>query len=76
MTDRVAAAEGNDPLALVDQSIDMMIRCTKIIEENLPKIETESVAQKAAVDEVQGLMDEGVTPYLADVVKTMSAFAD
>lgn len=77
MTERVAAAaEGDDPLALVDQAIDMMIRCTQIIDENLPKIETESVPQKAALDETRSLMDEGVAPYLADVAKAMSAFAD
>jgi hypothetical protein len=76
MTDKVAGAEADDPLALVDQSIDMMIRCTQIINENITKIETESVPQKVAVDEVQGLLDEGVAPYLADVVKAMSVFAD
>ena len=75
MTERVAA-ESDDPLALVDQSIDMMIRCSQIINDNLSKIETESVPQKVSVDEVQGLMDEGVVPYLADVAKAMSVFVD
>jgi hypothetical protein len=64
----------DEPLALVDQSIDMMIRCVGIINENLPKVEAENVPQRAALDEVKELMDEGVSPYLADVVKVMQMF--
>lgn len=77
MTERVAQEEvgvDDEPLALVDQSIDMMIRCVGIINENLPKVEAENVPQRAALDEVKELMDEGVAPYLADVVKVMQMF--
>jgi hypothetical protein len=83
MTERVAQKEldpeadfevDDEPLAMVDQAIDMMIRCVRIINENLPKVEIQNVPQKAALDETKKLMDEGVSPYLADVVKAMQAF--
>lgn len=80
MTQRVAEAVvgdgSDDPLVLVDQAVDMMIRCVQIINENLPKIETESVPQRAALDESRSLLDEGIAPYLADMAKAMDAFAD
>jgi len=75
MTDKVAQAEANDePLANVDQAIDVMIASVKIIEDNLPKVKTENVPQKAAVDTVKELMDEAIAPYLADIAKAMSVF--
>lgn len=64
----------DEPLAMVDQAIDMMIRCVRIINENLPKVESQNVPQRAALDETKKLMDEGVSPYLADVVKVMQIF--
>ena len=79
MAERVAQGESgadDEPLAMVDQAIDMMIASAKVLDENLGKIETENVAQRAAVDEVRSLMDEAVAPYLADVVKAMAVFGD
>lgn len=82
MTERVAQKEDpeadfevdDEPLAMVDQAIDMMIRCVGIINENLPKVAIQNVPQKAALDETKKLMDEGVSPYLADVVRAMQVF--
>jgi hypothetical protein len=69
------AAEGEDaPMELVDQALDMMIRSAQILSENLPKIEAESVPQKAAKDAAIEAMNEGVAPYLADVAKAMQSF--
>jgi hypothetical protein len=39
------------------------------INDNLPKVEAQNVPQKAALDEIRGILDEGVAPYLADMVK-------
>jgi hypothetical protein len=59
----------DEPFGLVDQSIDMMIQCVQCINDNLPKVEAQNVPQKAALDEIRGILDEGVAPYLADMVK-------
>jgi len=73
MAKRVAQGETDgvedEPFGLVDQSIDMMIRCVQLINENLPKVEAQTVPQKAALDEIRGILDEAVAPYLADMVK-------
>jgi len=75
MADRVAQNEVEDTdLAELDQALDMMMAAAQIVNERLPKIETESVQQKAALDEVRQLMDEAVAPYLADIAKAMQAF--
>jgi hypothetical protein len=74
---RVAAsAEDDDPLAMVDQAIDTMIAATQVIDDNLPKIKTETVPQKAAVDAVTDLMETAVKPYLADIVTAMKALGE
>jgi len=76
VAERVAEEDlGEDtPLSMVDQGIDTAIAAVKIINENLSKVETENVPQKAAVDEVRSLLDEAVAPYLADMAKAMSVF--
>lgn len=68
-------AEGDDtPLEMVDQAIDTMMAAAKILDEYLPKVATDNVPQKAALDEVRSLLDEAVAPYLADIGKAMEVF--
>jgi len=73
MVSRIAQGETegveDEPFGLVDQSIDMMLQCVHLINDNLPKVEAQNVPQKAALDEIRGILDEGVAPYLADMVK-------
>ena len=77
MVERIAQDEVEDaPLAMVDQAVDTMIAAAKIIEENLPKLQTQNVPQQAAVDAVQELMDEAIMPYLADIAKAMNVFGE
>jgi len=64
----------DEDLAKLDQALDLMMASAQIVDEVLPKIKTESVEQKAAIDEVRKLMDEAVAPYLADIAKAMKAF--
>lgn len=65
---------GADALKNVDGAVDAIIAGFKTMEENLPNIKADTVPQKAALDEVKGLMDEAVMPYFADVVKALQAF--
>jgi predicted RNase H-like HicB family nuclease len=77
MANKVAQKETEDEaLALVDQAIDTIIASAQIIDANLPKIKTDSVPQKAAVDAVRDLMDTAIAPYLADIAKAMQVFPD
>jgi len=76
MADKVAQEVDDEALANVDQAIDAMIASAQIIDENLPKIKTENVPQKAAVDAVQDLMDTAIAPYLADIAKAMQVFPE
>jgi hypothetical protein len=83
MADRIAQKEapkegGNDEaLANVDQAIDTMVAAVTILLENLPKVKTDNVPEKAAIDTVQGLVDEAIAPYLGDIVKAMhNAFGE
>lgn len=76
MATRIAEEDlGEDTaLSMVDQAIDTMMAAAKIMDENLPKVETDNVPQKAALDEVRSLLDEAVAPYLADMAKAMEVF--
>lgn len=73
---RRAVGEEEDLEALrnVDEAVDAIIAGFKVMEENLPNVKADTVPQKAALDEVKGLMDEAVMPYFADVVKALQAF--
>lgn len=74
MAEKVAQGEDDEPLAMVDQAIDTMIAAARILDQNLPKVKADSVPQRAALDAVKELMDNGVEPYLADVAKAMNVF--
>ena len=77
MANKVAQNETEDEaLAKVDQAIDAMIASAQIIDENLSKVKTDGVPQKAAVDAVQDLMDTAIAPYLADIAKAMQVFPE
>jgi hypothetical protein len=79
---RVAAeeslpAEGADDdmaLANVDQALDTVLAAIGVLDDNLPKIKTDNVPQKAAVDAVQDLLDTAIKPYFADMLKAMQIF--
>lgn len=71
------AAEGDDtPLAMVDQALDTMIASAQIIEDNLGKIQTDGVPQKASLDAAQDAFENGVMPYLTDMAKAMEMFGE
>lgn len=77
MAGRVAKkiiAEDDEALTNVDQAVDAIIASIMALEENLPNIKTETVAEKAAVDEVVDLLNEAVKPYFADAVKALKVF--
>jgi hypothetical protein len=70
------AAEEDSPLAMVDQAIDMMIRSVGVIDKYLPLVDAESVPQQAALDGVAELMEQAISPYLADIAKAMTVFGE
>jgi len=76
MANKVAQEVDDEALAKVDQAIDTMIASAQIIDENLSKVKTDGVPQKAAVDAVQDLMDTAIAPYLADIAKAMQVFPE
>ena len=71
---RGAEGERDEAMENVDQAVDTIIASLQAIDENLPKVKTTSVQEKAAVDTVQELMDEAVKPYFADAVKALAVF--
>jgi hypothetical protein len=71
-----SAAEDDDALGMVEQAIDAMIASAHVIDENLARIKTEDVPQRAALDGVRDLMETAIKPYLADVVTAMRVFED
>lgn len=74
--DEAVEAEVPDtPLEMVDQAMDTMIASLLIINEWLPKIEAQTVPQRAALDLIRSNMDEAVAPYLAEAAKAMSVLA-
>lgn len=72
----VAQADDDNALVMIDQAVDTMIAAAQIIDENLSKIKTEGVPQKAAVDAIKDTMDNAVKPYIADVVKALQVFGE
>ena len=70
----IMAEERDEALENVDDAVDSMIAALISLDENLSKVKTDSVPQKAAIDSVQKLMDEAVKPYLADAVKALQVF--
>ena len=72
---RVALAEGEDlPLTKVDAAVDQLVDAVETMEENLPKARGESSEQKAALKKVQDLLDNGLSPYVAEVIEAMEVF--
>ena len=75
--ERVAQSpDDDDPLVMVDQAVDAMIAASQIIDENLPKVKTDNVPQKAALDAIKDLVDTAIKPYLADIVKALQVFPE
>ena len=58
----------------VDQAVDVIIAALASLEENLPLVKSDTVPQKAAIDNVQSLLDEAILPYFADIAKQLSVF--
>lgn len=71
-----ATTDEGDPLSMVDQALDAMVAAIGVIEDNLPKVQTDNVPQKAALDSVKELMDTAIGPYLADALKAMQVFGE
>ena len=68
--------ESLEALKNVDQAVDAIIASIMAIDENLPLVKADTVPQKAAIDNIKGLMDEAVKPYFADVVKSLQVFGE
>jgi len=60
-------------LANTDQAIDAMIASLMVLDDNLPNIKTDNVPEKAAVDAAIDLLNTGVKPYFADMIKVLQA---
>lgn len=73
---RTAAKEPDEDTALanVDQALDAMLAATSVLDDNLKKIKTANVPEKAAVDAVVDLVETAIKPYLADILKAMQIF--
>jgi hypothetical protein len=81
MADSIVAEErvevgpqDDEALANVDQAFDLILASVRVIDENLPRVKTDGVPQKAAVDAVADLMETAIKPYLADALQAMQAF--
>jgi hypothetical protein len=70
----MADGERDEALENVDQAVDAIIAGFITLDENLSKVMTNSVKEKAAIDTVVDTMNEGVKPYFADVVKALQVF--
>lgn len=73
---RIMAEERDEALEVIDQSVDAMIASIMSIEENISRVKTDTVPQKAAIDTIQELLDEALKPYLSDVVKALEVFSN
>jgi len=76
MANKIAAEQDDEAYANVDQALDAMVAAYQAIMENLPHVKAENVPERAALDNVQEVMDTGVGPYLADVIKYMQIFGE
>lgn len=65
-----------DALSMISQAVDSMIAASRIIEDNLSKIEPENVQEKAAKDGIKDIIDTAIKPYLADIVVAMNSLGD
>jgi len=73
---RVMAEERDEALENVDGAVDAIIAALMSLDENLPLVKTDTVPQKAAIDSIKQLLDEGVKPYFADAVKALQVFGE
>ena len=73
---RTAEATPDEDTAMsnCDQAFDTMVAAIFVINDNLPLIKTSGVPEKAAVDAIKDLMDNAVSPYLADALKAWHIF--
>ena len=58
-------------LANTDQAIDAMIAALMVLDDNLPNIKTDSIPERAACDAAIDLLETGVKPYFADMIKAL-----
>lgn len=70
------AEERDEALENVDGAVDAIIAALMSLDENLPLVKTDTVPQKAAIDSIKQLLDEGVKPYFADAVKALQVFGE
>lgn len=72
---RIAASNDDDSaLANVDQAFDTILAAIAVIDDNLPKIKTANIPEKATVDIIKDLLETALKPYLSDALKAMQVF--
>lgn len=76
MADKLAKEVDDEALANVDQAVDSIIAAFGVLDEELPKVQANTVPQKAAVDAIKDLLDTAVKPYTADIVKALQVFGE
>ena len=74
MAERVAAPKRNpEEVAAenIDQALDAMVAAVQTLDENLPLLKPDKVPQRAAKDAAREVLDTGVKPYMADLIKLL-----
>jgi len=73
---RKEATTPDEDIALenVDQALDAIVAAFAVLDDNLGKVKIDNVPEQASVDAVKDLLETGVKPYFADVLKAMSVF--
>jgi len=73
---RIAEEEEDEALVHVDQAVTAIIASLMAIEENLPNVKADTVAERAAIDGAQDLLDTALKPYTADLAKMLDVFGE
>jgi hypothetical protein len=75
IANKIASDEtGADPYMQIDEQLDVIISSIMIIGKQLDAVRPETVEEKAKVEQMKELLNDGVAPYTADIAKIMDSF--
>jgi len=75
IANKIAADEtGADPYMQIDEQLDVIISAIMTIGKQLESIRPETIEEKAKINQIKELLNDGVAPYTADIAKIMDSF--
>jgi hypothetical protein len=73
LANRIASDESGDGYMKMDEQLDVIISAIMAFNEELNKIVPQSPEEKVKLEQIKDLMENGVSPYTADIATVMDS---